>query len=151
MCWTFVWLICIVLFSILEAMTTALVSVWFVIGSIVACISSLFNISFGIQVGIFLVSSLLSLVGLRGYATSRLVKRSRDEPINSIIGKTGLVEEPINNILGQGRVKIGGESWAAKTYDDSVIDAGEYIEVLEIKGVKAIVKLKHIEKDKETE
>lgn len=151
MCWTFVWLICIVLFSILEAMTTALVSVWFVIGSIVACISSLFNIPFGIQVGIFLVASLLSLVGLRGYTTSRLVKRSRDEPINSIIGKTGLVEEPINNILGRGRVKIGGESWAAKTYDDSIIDAGEYIEVLEIKGVKAIVKLKHIEKDKETE
>lgn len=149
--WTFVWLICIVVFSILEAMTTALVSVWFVLGSIVACISSLFNIPFSIQVVIFLIASLFSLAGLRGYATSRLVKRSHDEPINSIIGKTGLVEETINNILGQGRVKIGGESWAAKTYDDSIIDAGEYIEVLEIKGVKAIVKLKHIEKDKETE
>lgn len=151
MCWTFVWLICIVVFSILEAMTTALVSVWFVIGSIVACLSSLLNIPFSIQLVIFLVSSLASLIGLRGYATSRLLKRSRDEPINSIIGKTGLVEETINNILGQGRVKIGGESWAAKTYDDSIINAGEYIEVLEIRGVKAIVKLKHIENNKETE
>lgn len=148
MSWTFVWLICIVVFSILEAMTTALVSVWFIIGSIVACLSSLLNIPFSIQLVIFLVSSLASL---RGYATSRLLKRSRDEPINSIIGKTGLVEETINNILGQGRVKIGGESWAAKTYDDSIINAGEYIEVLEIRGVKAIVKLKHIENNKETE
>lgn len=147
--WTIIWIIVAVACGIFEAVTVALVSVWFVVGSIIAGISSLFGIPYQAQIAIFVIASLLSLIGLRGYAVSMIRKRAHEDPIYSIVNKEGLVEEDINNILGTGRVKVGGESWAAKSSDDSIIKAGEYVVVQEVKGVKAIVKLKHIEKEKE--
>ncbi|MCI8352365.1 MAG: NfeD family protein [Clostridia bacterium] len=56
----------------------------------------------------------------------------------SVIGKTGIVTKEINSNLGIGQVKIAGEVWSAKA--DEIIPVGEEIEVLEINGVKAVVK-----------
>jgi membrane protein implicated in regulation of membrane protease activity len=39
-----------------------------------------------------------------------------------------------------GRVKIGGEVWSARSYDEEqVIAAGDYVEVLKIDGATALV------------
>ena len=56
----------------------------------------------------------------------------------SIIGKIGIVTKEINPNLGIGQVKIAGEVWSAKS--DEIIPVGKEIEVIEINGVKAVVK-----------
>lgn len=56
----------------------------------------------------------------------------------SVIGKIGVVTKEINPTLGIGQVKISGEVWSAKA--DELIPVGSEIEVLEIDGVKAVVK-----------
>ena len=48
--------------------------------------------------------------------------------------------ERIANREGVGTVRIGGEVWTARSYDeDEVIHAGEQVEVVEIRGATALV------------
>ena len=59
----------------------------------------------------------------------------------ALVGKHALVLERIANEEGVGCVKIdGGEVWTARSYDeDEVIDAGDRVEVVEIRGATALV------------
>jgi membrane protein implicated in regulation of membrane protease activity len=58
----------------------------------------------------------------------------------ALIGKPAIVIERIANGEGVGCVKIDGEVWTARSYDeDEVIDAGERVEVVEIRGATALV------------
>ena len=59
----------------------------------------------------------------------------------ALVGRHAMVLERIANDEGVGCVKIdGGEVWTARSYaEDEVIDAGERVEVVEIKGATALV------------
>ena len=58
----------------------------------------------------------------------------------ALVGKTGMVLERIANDEGVGVVKINGEVWTARAYDDDhVIDAGQRVQVVEIRGATALV------------
>ncbi len=58
----------------------------------------------------------------------------------ALVGKHAIVIERIANGEGVGCVKIDGEVWTARSYDeDEVIDAGERVEVVEIRGATALV------------
>jgi membrane protein implicated in regulation of membrane protease activity len=58
----------------------------------------------------------------------------------ALIGKRAIVLERIANHEGVGCVKIDGEVWTARAYDeDAVIEAGERVEVVEIRGATALV------------
>ena len=58
----------------------------------------------------------------------------------ALIGQPAMVLERIANREGVGAVKIGGEVWTARAYDDSeVFDAGDQVEVVEIRGATALV------------
>ncbi len=53
----------------------------------------------------------------------------------ALIGRRAIVLERIANDEGVGCVKIDGEVWTARSYDeDEVIDAGERVEVVEIRA-----------------
>jgi len=50
------------------------------------------------------------------------------------------VLERIANREGVGTVRIGGEVWTARSYDENeVIPVGEQVEVVEIRGATALV------------
>ena len=58
----------------------------------------------------------------------------------ALVGQHAMVLERIANSEGVGVVKIGGEVWTARAYDDGQeIDAGEQVEVVEIRGATALV------------
>jgi membrane protein implicated in regulation of membrane protease activity len=58
----------------------------------------------------------------------------------ALIGRSGIVLERIANDEGVGSVRIDGEVWTARAYDDQlVIDAGAKVEVVEIRGATALV------------
>ena len=59
---------------------------------------------------------------------------------HALIGKRAIVLERIANNEGVGCVKIEGEVWTARSYDeDDVYDVGERVEVVEIRGATALV------------
>src|SRR5579875_3476661 len=56
----------------------------------------------------------------------------------ALVGQTGYVLDDVTP--RGGRVRIGGEEWSARPYDDrSVIPAGSEVDVLQIKGATALV------------
>jgi membrane protein implicated in regulation of membrane protease activity len=59
----------------------------------------------------------------------------------ALVGRPAVVLERIANGEGVGCVRIdGGEVWTARSYEeDAVIDAGERVEVVEIRGATAVV------------
>ncbi len=58
----------------------------------------------------------------------------------ALVGADAVVLERIANQEGVGCVRIGGEVWTARSYeDDEVIPAGERVQVVEIRGATALV------------
>jgi membrane protein implicated in regulation of membrane protease activity len=99
-------------------------------------------------VGTLLSLLVFALVSAIVFATLRPVaRRHRRLPpalrtgAAALIGHRALVLERIANNEGVGCVKIdNGEVWTARSYDeDEVIDAGERVEVVEIRGATALV------------
>jgi membrane protein implicated in regulation of membrane protease activity len=58
----------------------------------------------------------------------------------ALVGKQAIVLERIANREGIGCVKIDGEVWTARAFDDDVVfDQGTVVEVVQIKGATALV------------
>lgn len=135
-----VWLIIAGLFFIGEMITVGFLVFWLGVGALIAMIVSFFTSNIIIQTTVFIVSSAILLL-----ATKPLVKKFVDiKPTNtnafSIIGKKALVIKEINSIQSSGQIKINGEVWTAESENNEIIPEGSEVEILQINGVKAIVK-----------
>ena len=75
-----IWTGAIVLFAILEAVTTALVSVWFVVGAAAALLSILFGFAAELQFTVFVLVSAAFLLLLRPFIKRIAKKPEATEP-----------------------------------------------------------------------
>ena len=135
----FGWLIVILVFLIIEGMTTNLVTIWFAFGALCAFISSYFTNNIIIELIVFIVFTILSLIFTKPILDKYIKKDTIKTNIDMIIGKTGIVTEDITP-LKCGRVKLQGKSFMA--ISDKEIKKDKKVEVLKIEGVKVIVKEK---------
>lgn len=137
--WQF-WVILAGIFFVIEAATIGFLVFWFGVGALIAMIVSLFTNNLAIQTAVFILSSTVLLFFTRPFVN----KFSQNEDVQtnafSIIGKKGIVTQTIDPITGKGQVKIGTETWSAKSADEIKIEKGMEIEVLDIDGVKAVVR-----------
>lgn len=136
---TTLWLIVMVLFLAVEAVTVGLVCIWFAAGSLAALLAAMCGAPVWLQIVVFLVVSAAAL-----YFTRPLVKRyvnSRVEPTNAdmVIGKECKVTETVDNIAGTGAVYVDGKTWTARSANDEVIPEGTLVTAKSIDGVKLIV------------
>lgn len=102
----------------------------------------------GGPVALQVVLALVSAVALLGVIRPNVVRRLHGGPdlvtgTNALIGRRATVlREMAYN--APGRVKIGGEEWTAEPYDeDDRIEAGELVDVVQIKGATAYVLRAH--------
>lgn len=136
---TIFWLIFAVVMGILEACTVQLVSIWFAVGGVAACITSLFTDSIIIQVVVFVAVSAIALAATRPLV--KKMKNRRSEPTNAdrYIGKQAIVIQAIDNDKAQGMVKVDNEKWTARSADGQTLSEGASVTVTAIEGVKLIV------------
>ena len=137
---SFIWLSIVIVLTILELITTQLVSIWFVIAGIVALVVSLFIDSIFVQIAIFVVLTVLLLI-----VTKPMVKRIMNFKKTSTnsdknIGRKAFVTAEINNKEGTGEVKIDSMFWTARSVDDTIIPKNSEVIIEGIRGVKLIVK-----------
>lgn len=143
-----IWLGISVLLLVVEASTVNLVCVWFSISALVTTIATLAfeNLGFGIpwQILLFAVLSVVLLALTRKFVKKFLYKKTNQKKTNLElnIGKEAIVTEDIDNIKGEGAVKINGLVWSAKSYDGNPIKKDEIVVFKEISGNKAVVELK---------
>lgn len=135
-----IWLALMVIFLIVEASCPChLISVWFAVGSLVATLVSLLGGPIWLQVTLFLLVSCGLLAALWPLARKFLKPRLTATNVDSVIGSTGLVTIPIDNMTAVGQVKLGGMEWTARSTSGDPIPAGTRIRVDRIEGVKVFV------------
>ena len=134
------WLITSGIFFIGEIMTVGFLLFWFGIASLISMVVSFFTSNLVIQMVVFLVSSVILILATKPFVKKFMNKKNIATNAYSLIGKTGLVIQKIDNVKGIGQIKVGGEVWSAQSEDNSVIPVNTEIELTKIDGVKAIVK-----------
>ena len=134
-----IWLIAAGVFFIAEIATTGFLIFWLGIGALLAMITSFIANSIIIQTIVFVVSSCILIPLTKPLADKFIAKKTVPTNSYSLISKHGIVIVDINPIEGVGQVKVNGETWSAKTEDESIITEGTEIEVIKIDGVKLVV------------
>ncbi len=135
----FVWLIFAAFMLVCEALTTQLVSIWFVIGGIAAAVTCIFTDNLLIQSSVFIVVSFICLIVTRPLV--KKVMKNKKQPTNSdrLIGRVGIVTVDIINQKGEGQVNVDGKIWSAKSIDGREIKSGANVRITSIEGVKLLV------------
>ena len=135
-----VWLIIAGLFFIGEIATVGFLIFWFGIGALLAMIVSFFVSNVIIQTAVFIISSTILIFATKPFVKKFVDVKKTNTNAFSIIGKKALVIKEINPIHSTGQIKINGEVWSAESENSEIIQEGLEVEILQIKGVKAIVK-----------
>lgn len=135
------WLIIMILFIFVEIFTFNLVSIWFIFGSLLALIFSLFVDNFIVQVTVFVITSLVTLIFSRPFVKKYMAKKIEKTNLDLVIGKTAIVTTAPTKI-SNGQAKIQGKFWTI--ISDDKIELNDEVEVLEIEGVK--LKVRKVEK-----
>ena len=133
-----IWLIVACAFGIGELGTNGFFLAPFAAGGVLAAAVDLAGSGIGAWIT-FIAASILTLVLVRPLAVSRLNKGPALRTGGAaLIGRQAVVLERISH--GEGRVKIGGEVWSARSLDeDRVIEPGVRVEVVDIHGATALV------------
>jgi len=135
------WLASMVVFILAEAATVTLVSIWFAAGALAAIVVALFGGGVGLQVTVFLAVAILLLASLRGVVRKHFTPRLHKTNVDSIVGATGVVTTPVNNVAALGRVTISGMEWSARSTTGAPLPEGAKVTVDRIEGVKVFVSL----------
>lgn len=137
------WAVAFIALLVAEAQTAELVAVWFLPGTLIALILSLFSVPLWIQLLVFIVLSTLFLALGLCIFRKRLLKKVGSEKTDTdlLIGCEARVEEEIVNGEERGAVRIDGKTWSARMVNDAeTASPGEYVTVVKISGVKLICK-----------
>lgn len=136
-----IWLGLVIVFAIIEALTTGLTVIWFALGSAAALICAAFSGPVWLQIALFIVVSLICLLLVRPLAKKKLKGKTVPTNADRIIGSEAKVTEAINNTEGKGAVSAGGVIWSARSEDGTEIPAGVMVKILRIEGVKVFVEV----------
>jgi len=136
-----IWLIAAGVLGVGEMHQGAFYLAPFALGAALAAVVSLLGAGAALSAVVFVAASSVVFATLRPVA-----RRHRQLPpairtgAAALVGRPAIVLERIANDEGVGCVRIGGEVWTARSYDDDeVFDAGERVEVVEIRGATALV------------
>lgn len=136
--WIF-WIAVGIVFLLIEMLTTALVSIWFVPAAIITCVLSLFIESLPLQVAIFVVLSAIFMVICRKLYNKHFKKKVDDVDQNeNLIGKNVKVTEDTNGISG--RILSGDIYWKAVSENGETIAKGETAVVERVNGTTLVIK-----------
>ncbi len=138
-----IWLAIAVVLFIIEGLSVQLVCIWFAVGAVASMFTSALGAPFGVQLLVFLITSIVVLLVGRPFFKKRLDLKKTATNADVVIGMEGLTLEEIDNGLQAGRVHANGLDWTARSADGSIIPARQRVMVLKIDGVKLIVEPIH--------
>lgn len=135
-----IWLIALIVFMLVEAITVGLVSLWFAFGALIAFIAAALKAQLWLQITLFITVSVITLILTRPLSVKYLNSKRKATNADRVLNMVGVVCEEIDNIKGTGAVKIGGKVWTSRSFNGMKIETGVYVKPVMIEGVKLIVK-----------
>jgi membrane protein implicated in regulation of membrane protease activity len=135
------WLIGGILAAVGEMITTGFFLAPFSAGAFAAMLAALVGADGAVQGIVFAAVTLACFALVRPVARRHLYQPPRIRTgTAALIGRSATVLERIDNAEAVGRVRIDGEIWTARAYDeDRVIEPGTKVQVVEIRGATALV------------
>lgn len=134
-----VWLGLGITLGLAEMMSLDLVLLMLGAGALVGMAAALVGLPFAVQI----LAAVGASVAMLALVRPSLVKRFHGGPEltlghAALVGKQGIVVDEVTSQGGQ--IRIGGELWSARPYDDTrVIAPGVTVDVFEIRGATAYV------------
>jgi membrane protein implicated in regulation of membrane protease activity len=134
-----IWLIVAAVLGTVEVLTTTLAFGLVGIAALIAAGAGYLGAPAALQFGVFVAASAVGLGVARPFA----LRHIRQPPMlrtgtAALVGRSALVLEEVGP--HGGRVRIGGEVWSARSYDETqVIPAGKTVDVMHIEGATALV------------
>ncbi len=134
-----IWLIVAAVLGTVEILTTTLAFGLLGVAALIGAGVGFFGGNAAIQFGAFVLASGLGL----GIARPFALRHIRQPPLlrtgtAALVGRPAVVIDEVG--AHSGRVRIGGEIWSARSYDETlVIPAGKTVDVMQIEGATALV------------
>jgi membrane protein implicated in regulation of membrane protease activity len=134
-----VWLIVAAVLGVAELLTTTLAFGLIAIAAVVAAVIGAFHIDLAIQLAAFVAAAGAGLGVVRPIAMRHLKQPpALRTGTAALVGRSAIVLEEVTE--HSGRVRIGGEEWSSRAYDESqVIPVGTKVDVMQIHGATALV------------
>lgn len=126
--------------GVAELFSLDLILLMLAVGAMAGMVAGLLAAPVVVQILVAAAASIAMLALVR----PSMVKRLHSGPDlqmshHKLVGQQGVVTQPVS-ALQPGRIKVAGEDWTARPYDELVtIEPGEAVEVLQIKGATAYV------------
>jgi membrane protein implicated in regulation of membrane protease activity len=134
-----VWLILAAVLGVAELLTVTLTLGLLAVAAAVAAVVGAAGAPVPFQIVAFVVTAGAGLGLVRPIAVRHLKQPpSLRTGTAALVGRSALVQQEVS---GQhGRVRIGGEEWSARAYDETlVIPVGATVDVIKIEGATALV------------
>lgn len=133
------WLVLAVLLGVAEIAT--LTASFALLGgaALVSALAAAVGLPPALQLLVFALSATATLVLVRPLAQRHLLAPRQDRfGVDALVGRSA---EAVTEVSGHGgRIRIDGDEWTARSYDDSmVIPPGSTVHVMEIRGATALV------------
>ena len=132
------WLVIAVAMAIIEAFSQGFITIWFVVGAIVAFAAACLGASLAVQAVVFLVVSLVCLALLRPLIMKH--RKIGEAHESTPVGQNALVVEKIDASSPMGRVETSDHmTWAAISVDGNPIEEGARVRIVDQQSVKLVV------------
>ena len=134
-----IWLIVAAVLGVAELMTTTFALGIIAVGALVAAGAGAMGLGIPFQLLAFVVASAAGL----GFVLPVARRHIKQPPLlktgpAALVGRSARVLEEVTE--HGGRVRIGGEVWSARAYDESlIIPVGRVVDVMQIEGATALV------------
>jgi membrane protein implicated in regulation of membrane protease activity len=134
-----VWLIVAAVLGVAELLTTTLAFGLIAAAAVVAAVVGTFHLGLPFQLAAFAVAAGAGLGFIRPIAMRHLKQPpALRTGTAALVGRSAIVLEEVTE--HGGRVRIGGEEWSSRPYDESlVIPVGTKVDVMQIDGANALV------------
>jgi membrane protein implicated in regulation of membrane protease activity len=136
-----VWIVVAVILGVAEIFTLTAALGLLAVGALAAALVAALGLGTFAQFVVFAVVSVAGLVGVRPLVKRQMRPRYGPQHRFGVAALVGRQARVVQEVTGQaGRVRIGGEEWSARAYDETlVIPAGTTVDVIEIEGATALV------------
>jgi membrane protein implicated in regulation of membrane protease activity len=136
-----VWVIVAAVLGVAEIFTLTAALGLLAVGALAAAGVAALGLGPFAQFATFAVTAVAGLVVVRPLVKRQLRPRLGPQHrfgVAALVGRQGHVVQEVTGRAG--RVRIGGEEWSARSYDESiVIPPGTTVDIIEIEGATALV------------
>ena len=135
-----VFLIIASLFAVGEMLTLGFFLAPFAVGALAGMVAELVGAPLALSFTMAIVVSVASLGVTRPIARRhRTTRPALRTGVDALVGEEAMVVQTVDNDANAGTVRLAGEVWTARAFDEQVIEAGRRVHVVEIRGATALV------------